>query len=139
MPRSWGVRYLFCPRTGSKRVWRASLDRQRGISEAGELDLSRPRTRIDRRRGLPGFPLFGPAVAQQLAAGFEQSSCSSTATAITLTADLSRRWRAGLASQRCVFVQDASDQLPRVKTADLASGTLFGSSVGMDDRYDFER
>ena len=109
------------------------------LARPGELDLSRPRIRIDRRRGLPGFPLFGPAVAQQLAAGFERSACSSTATAITLTADPSRRWRAGLASQRCVFVQDASDQLPRVKTADLASGTLFGSSVGMDDRYDFER
>ena len=47
--------------------------------------------------------------------------------------------RAGLASQRCVFVQDASHHLPKVKTADLASGTLFGSSVGMHDRYDFER
>ena len=45
----------------------------------------------------------------------------------------------GLASQRCVFVQDPSQHLPRVKTADLASGTLFGSSVGTDDRYDFER
>jgi hypothetical protein len=45
----------------------------------------------------------------------------------------------GLASQRCVFVQDASQHLPRVKTADLASGTLFGSSEGTDDRYDFER
>ena len=44
-----------------------------------------------------------------------------------------------LVSQRCVFVQDASQHLPRVKTTDLASGTLFGSSVGMDDRYDFER
>jgi DDE superfamily endonuclease len=29
--------------------------------------------------------------------------------------------------------------LPKVTTAYLASGTLFGSSVGMDDRYDFER
>ena len=45
----------------------------------------------------------------------------------------------GLASLRCVFVQDASQHLPRVKTADLASGTLFGNSVGTDDRYDFER
>jgi hypothetical protein len=45
----------------------------------------------------------------------------------------------GLASQRCVFVQDASQHLPRVKTADLASGTLFGRSEGTDDRYDFER
>jgi len=45
----------------------------------------------------------------------------------------------GLASQRCVFVQDASQHLPRVKTADLASGTLFGSSEGTDNRYDFER
>ena len=62
---------------------------------------------------------------------------------MTLTADLSRSEqamaRAGLASQRCVFVQDASQHLPRVKTADLASGTLFGSSEGTDDRYDFER
>ena len=114
------------------------------LARPGELDLSRPRIRIDRRRGLPGFPLFGPAVAQQLAAGFEQSSCSSTATAITLTADPSRSEQAmarasGLASQRCVFVQDASQHLPRVKTADLASDTLFGSSEGTDARYDFER
>ena len=63
---------------------------------------------------------------------------------MTLTADLSRSEQAmarasGLASQRCVFVQDASQHLPRVKTADLASGTLFGSSEGTDDRYDFER
>ena len=71
-------------------AWTASVV----LARPGELDLSRPRTRIDRRRGLPGFPLFVPAVAQQLAAGFEQSSCSSTATAITLTADPSRRWRA---------------------------------------------
>jgi hypothetical protein len=32
-----------------------------------------------------------------------------------------------------------AQHLPRVKTADLASGTLFGSSVGTDERYDFER
>ncbi len=42
------------------------------LARLGELDLSRRRIRIDRRRGLPGFPLFGPAVAQQLAAGSEQ-------------------------------------------------------------------
>ena len=42
------------------------------LARLGELDLSRRRIWIDRPRGLPGFPLFGPAVAQQLAAGFEQ-------------------------------------------------------------------
>ena len=55
-------------------------------------------------------------------------------------ADMTARWRASeLVSRRCVFVQDASQHLQRVKTADLASGTLFGSSVGTDYRYDFER
>ena len=64
------------------------------LARLGELDLSRRRIRIDRPRGLPGFPLFGPAVAQQTCGRFRTSSCSSTATAITLTADPSRRWRA---------------------------------------------
>jgi hypothetical protein len=64
MPRSWGGSLSFYPRTGGTAGG--------VLARPGELDLSRHRIRIDRRRGLPGFPLFGPAVAQQLAAGFEQ-------------------------------------------------------------------
>jgi transposase len=132
---------FFYPRTGSKRVWRASLDRRRGIGEAGASSTC----------PAVGFGLTDDAASQasrcsarrllnNLRQVSNKSSCSSTATTITLTADPSRRWRAsGLASLRCVFVQDASQHLPKVKTADLASGTLFGSSVGTDNPYDFER
>jgi hypothetical protein len=100
--------------------------------------LSRRRIRIDRRRGLPGFPLFGPVNnLRQVSNKFLQFNRNGNYAYSRSEQAMARA--SGLASQRCVFVQDASQHLPRVKTADLASGTLFGSSEGTDDRYDFER
>src|SRR6516165_12285657 len=46
-----------------------------------------------------------------------------------------RRFLSHVSTTRC----GKTLPIPRVKTADLASGTLFGSSEGKDDRYDFER
>jgi hypothetical protein len=78
------------------------------------------------------FPLFRPAVAQQLAAGFEQSSCSSTATAITLTrrseqirADDGARLRAGLPALR-------------IRTGRVATSSE-GKDSGSGVRYSFRQ
>lgn len=121
------------------RVWRASLDRRRGISEGRASstcpavgfgltdDAASQASRCSARRLLNNLRQVSNKFLQFNRNGNYRRSEQAVARA------------SGLASQRCIFVQDASQHLPRVKTADLASGTLFGSSEGTDDRYDFER
>ena len=106
------------------------------LARPGELDLSRPPIRIDRRRGLPGFPLFGPAVAQQLAAGFEQEFLQFNRNgnyAYRRSEQAMARLRAGLPALRT--------RTGRVATSSEGkdSGSGFGSSVRTDNPYDFER
>ena len=79
------------------------------LARLGELYLSHRRIWIDRPRGLPGFPLFGPAVAQQLAAGFEQEflQFNRNDNYAYRRSEQAMASASELASQRCVFVQDA--------------------------------
>ena len=141
MPRSWGWSAISFNLGRAQNASGAPAWTAVGVlARPGELDLSRRRIRIDRRRGLPGFPLFGPAVAQQLAEGFEQVPAVQPQRQLRLPqirAGDGARLRAGLPALR--IRTGRAQHLPRVRTADLPSGTLFGSSVGTDERYDFER